>query len=139
MENVYFGAAKLTLDEITFACRDLLPLDYSWWIAKHTHVSASHATPFQRPSKSQRNGIHCHLCVVPHRLVFVQTCTKSSFYGVPDPRARGPHLLGHCTGQRRWANGHMLIQEIVSDLAGRCGVIMSVLWMLFQPSDSLTK
>ncbi len=61
MENVYFGAAKLTLDEITFACRDLLPLDYSWWIAKHTHVSASHATPFQRPSKSQRNGIHCHL------------------------------------------------------------------------------
>jgi hypothetical protein len=26
MENVYFGAAKLTLDKITFACRDLLPL-----------------------------------------------------------------------------------------------------------------
>ena len=89
MENVYFGAAKLTLDEITFACRDLLPLDYSWWIAKNTHVSASHATPFQRPSKSQRNGIHCHLCGVPHRLVFVQTCTKSSFYGVPDSRAPG--------------------------------------------------
>ena len=46
MENVYFGAAKLTLDEINFACRALLPLDYSWWVAKHTHVSASHATPF---------------------------------------------------------------------------------------------
>ena len=42
MENVYFGTAKLTLDpdEITFACRELLPL------AKHAHFSASHATPF---------------------------------------------------------------------------------------------
>ena len=65
MENVYFGAAKLTLDEITFACRDLLPLDYSWWIAKHTHVSASHATPFisiircsQLCRNETRNMIH---------------------------------------------------------------------------------
>jgi hypothetical protein len=68
MENVYFGAAKLTLDEITFACRDLppgTPLDYSWWVAKHTHVSASHATPFisiircsQLCRNETRNMIH---------------------------------------------------------------------------------
>ena len=55
----------------------------------------------QRPSKSQRLGVPCHLCGVPQRLVFGQTCTKSSFHGVPDPPTRGPgdprgpHLLGH--------------------------------------------
>jgi hypothetical protein len=59
---------------------------------------------WQRPSKSQRHGVPCHLCGVPQRLVFGQTCTKSSFYGVPDPPTRGPgdprgpHLLGHCLG-----------------------------------------
>ena len=55
----------------------------------------------QRPSKSQRLGVPCHLCGVPQRLVFGQTCTKSSFHGVPDPPTRGPgdprgpHLLRH--------------------------------------------
>ncbi len=43
---MYDGAAKLTLDESTFACRDLLLLDYSWWVAKHAHVNASHVTSF---------------------------------------------------------------------------------------------